>query len=335
MFDVHIRQAQRTICVEVGSTILQTALTTGIDYPHGCQSGNCGACKSRLHSGEVELSPYSEFALSKTEFDDGYILACRAVPWSHCDVSWSNDLGSLAHPVQSIHARVEQVELLSSDIISIRLSILHGERLMYSPGQFVMVNFEGLPGREYSIASQPSDKHLEFYIRYIEGGVVTPFIFKYLQPQEIVQIEGPFGSMYYREKHNGPILALAGGSGLSAIQPIVLESLHEKPQRSLHLYHGVRDESDIFRKEIFEQLAEQNENFIFTPVLSSPTEVTQRRTGMLHEVLDLDINAIDDFEVYLAGPPQMVDCCVEVLKQHHIRSNQIFADPFFTEADRN
>ena len=81
-FKVRIAQADRTIDVPTGATILATALDAGIGYPFGCQSGNCGACKSHLVKGEVTMEGYSEFALSDEEKARGLILACRAVPWA-------------------------------------------------------------------------------------------------------------------------------------------------------------------------------------------------------------------------------------------------------------
>ena len=80
-FKVRIAQADRTIDVPTGATILAAALDAGIGYPFGCQSGNCGACKSHLVKGEVALEGYSEFALSDEEKERGLILACRSVPW--------------------------------------------------------------------------------------------------------------------------------------------------------------------------------------------------------------------------------------------------------------
>ena len=65
------------IAVPMGRTILETALAEGLDFPHGCRSGNCGGCKSHLIDGEVEMSPYSEFALSEEEKAQGIILCCR------------------------------------------------------------------------------------------------------------------------------------------------------------------------------------------------------------------------------------------------------------------
>ena len=67
-FAVTIRQHAEPVTVEMGQTILEAALAAGVPYPHGCRSGNCGACKSRLVAGDVEMSPYSEFALTGRSF---------------------------------------------------------------------------------------------------------------------------------------------------------------------------------------------------------------------------------------------------------------------------
>ena len=83
-YQVTIREKDAVVEVPMGKTILESALDLGVDYPHGCRSGNCGACKSILHSGDVEMSPYSEYALSGEEKARGLILPCRSVPWSDC-----------------------------------------------------------------------------------------------------------------------------------------------------------------------------------------------------------------------------------------------------------
>lgn len=88
MTQVEIRQAGRSIAVAQGVTILDAALAEGIAYPHGCRSGRCGACKSRLVEGQVELLEHSRFALSHEEKAQGLILACRAVPTTDASVAW-------------------------------------------------------------------------------------------------------------------------------------------------------------------------------------------------------------------------------------------------------
>lgn len=335
MFKVLVRQAQRTINVDIGSTILETALSAGIDYPHGCRSGNCGACKSTLHSGDVELSPYSSFALSESERSDNLILACRAVPWSDCEVSWCELDDVAAFPVRKFTGRVEQVETLTEDIVSVKISFDDSQPFLYRSGQFAQIQFQGLPPREYSMASRSGDALLEFYIRRIEGGIVSPFVVDYLKSVESVNIEGPFGRMFYRERHQGPVIAIAGGSGLSALQPIVLEAVEKQPEIETVLYHGVRRESDIFRSDLFESLAEECNTFEYVPVLSEELGETSYRTGMLADILKLDITACNDAKFYLAGPPPMVFSCVDYLKALGFEESNIHADPFLNEADKH
>jgi naphthalene 1,2-dioxygenase ferredoxin reductase component len=87
-FIVSLPQALRVIEVESGQTILSAALVSGVDYPHGCRSGRCGSCKSRLAEGSVTMLPHTRFALSEEEKAAGLILACRAIPQSDATVMW-------------------------------------------------------------------------------------------------------------------------------------------------------------------------------------------------------------------------------------------------------
>ena len=53
------------IIIDDGNTILESALDQGIDFPHGCRTGNCGACKSKKISGI--LNGTSNYILSRME----------------------------------------------------------------------------------------------------------------------------------------------------------------------------------------------------------------------------------------------------------------------------
>ncbi len=66
--------------IAAGETLLQAALTAGIDAPHSCTQGRCGSCMSWLRSGEVSMA--STKALSKRKIERGYVLACQSLPWS-------------------------------------------------------------------------------------------------------------------------------------------------------------------------------------------------------------------------------------------------------------
>ena len=88
MFDITLPNIRRTIAVAAGQTILSAALDASINYPHGCKSGRCGRCKSRLVEGQVDLLDHSRFALTADERAAGLILACRAIPTADASVVW-------------------------------------------------------------------------------------------------------------------------------------------------------------------------------------------------------------------------------------------------------
>ncbi len=333
-FKVVVRQFTEPLAVETGATILQSAIEQGLDYPHGCQSGNCGACKSRLHGGEVEMSPYSEFALSEEERAAGLILACRAVPWSNCEVAYLEPDEVVAHPQRDLTCRVVENQKVTHDIRRLRLAIEAGGPFDFTAGQYAMVTFEGLPVRDFSMASLPGGNLLEFHIRLVAGGTVSPFVLQGLKTGDKVRVQGPQGNSFLRESHGGPIIALAGGSGLAPIKSIVEQALRKGAKQPIHLYFGVRDERDLYLEDHFEALAAANQNLRFLPVLSEPGGPTGRRTGFLADVLRAEHSDLDGCKAYLAGPPVMVESCVTTLKALGVRDEDCHADAFYTEAEK-
>lgn len=331
---VSVRQLPAPLTVEDGDTILAAAQAAGFDYPCGCQSGNCGACKSALISGEVEHAPYSEYALSDEEKAAGLILACRAMPQSNCIVAWLEEGEIAQHPQRKLQCTVTGVDALTHDTRRIRLKIESGGPFTFSPGQYAALTFPGQPTRDFSMASQPGDDELEFHVRLVPGGTVSPFIAGQLKPGDTAIVEGPRGISFLRENHTGPILALAGGSGLAPIKSIVERALRIGMKQPIHLYFGVRDERDLYLEDHFLALAGQHPNFTFTPVLSAPSGETRRRTGFLADAVKADHAALDGAKAYLCGPPVMVETCMAALIAAGLAKENCHADAFYTEADK-
>ncbi len=334
-FVVSIRQHPDPIIVEAGDSILETALAQGVPYPHGCRSGNCGACKSRLECGEVELLPYSPFALSDVERADGLILACRAVPWSDAAVTWLEVDDVVLHPERRLVCRVVGLEQATHDIRRIKLEITSGGPFTFSAGQYATLRFADLPPRDYSMANRPDEAVLEFHIRRMGGGSASAYVAERLRLGEEVVVEGPYGSSWLREKHGGPIVAVAGGSGLAPIKSIVETALATGMGQPIHLYFGARDERDMYLEDHFRSLAARHGNLRFTPVLSQPSGTTERRLGLVHEAVAADLSELDGAKAYLAGPPPMVEAATTLLvKRLGIRREDVHADAFYTEAEK-
>jgi naphthalene 1,2-dioxygenase ferredoxin reductase component len=332
-YRVHVRQYDRHLTLARGETILEAALAAGLDYPCGCQSGNCGSCKSVLLKGEVEMAPYSEFALTGDERAAGMILACRAMPETDCEVAYLDPDEAVSHSRRVFEAKVVGLDDATHDIKRLRLEVA-GEPLAFAAGQYAALRFDDLPARDFSMGNRPDDPVLEFHIRAIANGTASQYVAKRLKLGDRVRVEAPLGVSYLRQKHRGPILALAGGSGLAPIKSIVEQALAIGMAQPIRLYFGVRAERDLYLEDHFLALAARHPNFHFVPVLSEPQGPTARRAGFLSAAIAADFKSLDGSKVYLAGPPVMVESCVAAAQALGVRRDDCHADAFYTEADR-
>jgi len=79
-FRLTLDSEDHTVPIAVGETLMQAALAAGIDAPHSCTEGRCGTCMAWLRNGDVAMA--STRALSKRNYERGYVLACQARPSS-------------------------------------------------------------------------------------------------------------------------------------------------------------------------------------------------------------------------------------------------------------
>ena len=322
------------IDVPPGRTILETALARELDYPHGCRSGNCGGCKSHLIAGDVEMAPYSAYALDEEERGRGLILACRSVPWSDCTVEPVEAEEVAVHASRRLDCRIAAIGRATHDIRILTLDIEGGGPFDFTAGQYAALAFDGLPPRDFSMASAPGAERLEFHVRLVSGGQVTRHVLETLAIGDPVSVSGPMGTAHYRANHRGPILLVAGGSGLAPIKSIAESALAGGARQDMFLYFGARAESDVYLEAHIAALAARHPNLRLVTVLSEPDGPTERRTGWLADALAADFADLDGFKAYLAGPPAMVDSCTERLRALGLARKDCHADAFYTEAEK-
>jgi ferredoxin-NADP reductase/fatty acid desaturase len=63
-----------------GETVLDAALTAGVDAPYACAGGACGTCRAKVVLGTAAMD--QNHALDADEVDEGYVLTCQAHPTS-------------------------------------------------------------------------------------------------------------------------------------------------------------------------------------------------------------------------------------------------------------
>jgi CDP-4-dehydro-6-deoxyglucose reductase/ferredoxin-NAD(P)+ reductase (naphthalene dioxygenase ferredoxin-specific) len=332
-YPVKIANTGAEIVCPSGATILEAALDAGVLYPFGCHAGNCGACKSRLLDGAVAMDGHAGSALTVEERGRGLILACRARPRTPCTVAWLDADDLICHPRCALATTVVGIDDATHDIKRVRLRLDYGGPFAFSAGQFASVTFQGMPPRDYSMANRPGEAPLEFHIRHMPEGTTSRHVAHRVKLGDKVRVEGPFGTAYLRERHRGPILAIAAGSGLAPIKSIVEQALARRMPQPIHLYVGARDERDLYLEDHFLALAAQHANLRFVPVSGGSGAAAHRRYGLLQDVIASDVAVADGYKAYLAGPPAMVDAVTALLRRRGIRPIDVHADAFYSAAE--
>jgi CDP-4-dehydro-6-deoxyglucose reductase/ferredoxin-NAD(P)+ reductase (naphthalene dioxygenase ferredoxin-specific) len=326
-----------TIDASPDKPLLDALLDGGVDYPHGCATGLCSLCKSRIVSGRVlQLEDYYPSALSDEERSAGLFLPCCALAQGNCVISPVQQ-DAMMPAVQILPGIVTEAALMTHDIVRIRITPDNGRKLEFLPGQYVEVAFGSHPARDFSLAGIPGEASIELFVRRLRDGRVTAN----LDPGRLVgtsaRIRGPFGTAYLRENHVGPMIAVAGGSGLAPVRSIVHAALDRGMRGQIRVYLGVRTERDVFLEDEFRALCALHPGLSFDVVLSDEMAPgALRRVGMVHEAIQEDLDGLNlrEHMTYVAGPPPMVDAVSSVLSGLGMPAANCHVDPFLTHADR-
>lgn len=318
-----------------GENILDSATAQGVPFPFSCGSGDCGACKARLLEGEVDLAPCPDGILSQQERAQGYLLACRAKPKGNIRIEPVNELVELPL-ARRMRGRVVEQSYLSQDVVLLRVRTRR--RIDYLPGQYFNLKFDNLPARAYSVASVPSDETLEFHIRIVPDGKTSNHVARDGILGGEVQVDGPHGHGFWREKHRGPVIAIGGGTGLAPMLSIVRAALKDDPRRPIHLYYAGREETDVYCEDTLVALADRHPGIRLGIALSRATpaaaggRVPRRYQRVTHSLAE-DWSDLGEAKVYVAGPPKMVAAIAETVRTRGLPVRDLHTDPFSDAAN--
>lgn len=327
--------------VDEEETVLNAAFRQGIALMHGCKEGQCSACKSFLLDGDVQMDRYSTFALADYESDEGYVLLCKSHAFSDLRIeliNYDEDMLRDAVPIQQGRARVEAVTPLTHDIVSLTLGMVDPPALTFKAGQYVDITVPGsTQHRSFSIATTPdTPERLEFIIKRYPGGLFSGLLDGHLRPGDTLDLVGPYGTFTLRAKSDRRVVFIGGGAGMAPILGLLRQMVREGLDRPVTFYYGARTVDDLFYRDEIDALGGRLAHFAFIPCLSDawPDDWTTRpdggRTGIVTTVVDAAEADLDDADVYLCGPPPMVDAALELTDRRGVPREQVHYDKFTT-----
>ena len=322
---LQIEPLGRVITVSPGANLLATLREHDVPISYSCTAGRCGTCRCKVIHGQV--TDTVSFANAITTEAGQYVLACTSVLNGDCTIEIPEVDEIINHPARILKTTVTAVEQITHDIRRLRLR--SAKPLEFSPGQYATLQFTPDHIRPYSMAGLPSDDELEFHVRVVKDGLVSGYVDQHVKVGDTVRVSGPLGTSYLRTRHLGPMLCVAGGTGLAPVLSIVRGALESGMRNDIHVYFGVRSLRDIYCADTLAGLAERYANLTVHVVVTEGGGGATLRSGIVTEAVARDWDCLADWRAYLCGAPPMVDAASIVARDRGILPEHIYADAFY------
>ncbi|MFM0015062.1 benzoate 1,2-dioxygenase electron transfer component BenC [Paraburkholderia sediminicola] len=316
----------RFVACKPGEKVLDAAFRAKINLPMDCSDGVCGTCKCRAESGSYELGDdYIEDALSDDEKDSGLVLTCQMVPQSDCVIAVPASSTACKTEQSRFVATVSKVEPHNDAAVVLELDV-DATAPAFLPGQYVNIDVPGSgQHRSYSFSSAPAQSKVSFLIKRIPGGVMSTWLDS-AQPGDKLELTGPLGSFYLRAVER-PLLFLAGGTGLAPFLSILEVLARADSQQKVHLIYGVTRDLDLVQVDAIEAYLAKLPNFTYTTVVAD-TDSPHPRKGWVTQHMPAEALNDGDVDVYLCGPPPMVDAVRQYFDDNGVKPNSFHYEKF-------
>ena len=187
----------------------------------------------------------------------------------------------------------------------------------HEAGQHVDVRLTAEDGyqaqRSYSIASGPEDPRLELTVERIDDGEVSPYLAGVVQAGDEFEVRGPVGGHFtWRATDGGPLLLVAGGSGLVPLMAMLRHRAAQRSDVDARLLLSARTAEDILYRDELARLGDVMVHTTLTRSQPPGWEGSSRRVDadMLYE---LGPRPEERPRIFVCGPPAIVERAADLL----------------------
>jgi methane monooxygenase component C len=331
-----VTQDQETVTFECRSDedVISAGLRQDIYLMASCREGGCATCKGFCSEGDYILGKVSSQALPSEEEEAGEVLLCRCYPTTDIEVEvpYTYDRISFSPEGLSFEAEVTDLSQISSNVMRLLVRRTGDDKqVKFDSGQFFDLEIPGTTTtRSYSPANITNKQgDLEFLIRIVDGGKFSTYMKDDAKIGQKIQVKGPSGIFGLKENGFTPRYFIAGGTGLAPILSMV-RRMHEwqEPQKCV-IYFGVNTEAEIFHLDELDQLAAEMPTLELRNCVWKCSDDWHCEKGSVVDILrrDLQLTGVKP-DIYLCGPPGMVDATFAVCEDQGIPKERIYLEKF-------
>ncbi len=312
--------------VQEGERLLGAARRAGVWVPFECGWGSCGTCKATLVEGTTELVFPEAPSFHERDLRRKHVLLCQSVATSDVTIKPFR----VGHdPVGELATRDDVGELVGIEDLGpdIRRFVFRlASPVSYLEGQYAALEVAPDLWRCYSMEGLSGSDHVSFIAKRYEGGIGSNALFS-LEPGARVAMELPYGGMSLNPPPT-PAVLVAGGTGISPILAMVRRLVAEGDCRPIRVYYGAGSPAELVAWQELSDLVAELSDGTLTGVVVDAASGWEGPTGFVTEALTDCAELADNAEVYLAGPPPMVDAVLAVLKERDVQLHRIRFDRF-------
>ncbi len=223
-------------------------------------------------------------------------------------------------------AAVVLVERRSAEIAV--LTVAPTQAFPFDPGQSIAIEYPRRPRlwRYLSPANAPRpDATLEFHVRAIAAGQVSPALVYRCTPGETLRLGAPVGTALsgYR-RSDQDLLLIAGGTGLAPLRSIVEDLANNHDRRRVTLVVGANTVAGLYDLPVLAELQGSMPSLTVIPaVVDGPLGPAQRGTAVQVALTQHDWSG---HEIYVCGSPRMVFASRMELQGAGFRDGQIITE---------
>lgn len=227
--------------------------------------------------------------------------------------------------------KIEKLIDYGTQIRELQLKCLEPNEFKFQAGQFVMLHVptETKPVlRAYSIASDDKiTSGFRLIFKFVEGGTASQFIWG-LNGTEELAFTGPFGKLFFPKNPPKQLILISTSTGLAPHLSYLESKSDQYPDLHYRLLIGVRNEEDIFCKDVLEKLKNKLPHLSYEFVVSRPTPNWPGKKGYVQNFLHEFSFFTKPTSFYLCGNNNMIEEVKKYLLERSFEKANIISESF-------
>lgn len=319
---------------EAEQTLIDAADAAQITLPSQCRQGSCGACHASVSIGDYHLGEHNADALPAES--SNAILMCRTIPRSDLHIELPYDHNKiLFSEVPCRSAEIIAIDEIAENTMCLQMRLDvdadGSSAAQFESGQFMELEIPGTDiRRAYSLANTSNwEGLLEFLIRLQPKGCFSTFLKEQARVGQKITVRGALGAFGIDPNSLRERWFVAGGTGLAPILSMLRRMAEFQEMQEARLFFGVNTENELFAKEELEQLRTELPQLKIDVCVWRPQGAWSGFVGTPADAVTAALaEAPSPPDMYLCGPPPMINAVEKAATAFGVPADQIFSERF-------